>query len=169
MNDDLKNILINITVTGLVFVVGLALVFWSLAVSAGPIPLPTESGASVGQSTAVATPTLGPSGAGSAPESASSQASAGDPVAGQELFTGTCSACHGPTGEGVQGLGKDMTTSEFIAGLTDDELIDFIKVGRDPSDPLNTTGVAMPPKGGNPALSDEDLYNIVAYVRSIHK
>ena len=33
-----------------------------------------------------------------------------------------------------------MTSSEFIAGKTDDELIEFIKVGRDPSDPLNTTG-----------------------------
>ena len=35
-----------------------------------------------------------------------------------------------------------MTNSEFIAGLTDDELVEFIKMGRDPSDLLNTTGVA---------------------------
>ncbi len=95
-------------------------------------------------------------------------ASKGDPAKGQELFT-SCSACHGPSGEGVPGLGKDMTHSEFIAGKTDDELVEFIKVGRDASDPLNTTGVAMPPKGGNPALSDEDLYDIVAYVRSLQQ
>jgi disulfide bond formation protein DsbB len=93
----------------------------------------------------------------------------GDPVAGEKSFASICAACHGPKGEGVQGLGKDMTTSEFIAGKTDDELVAFIKVGRDPSDPLNTTGVAMPPKGGNPAFSDDDLYNIVAYIRTIHK
>lgn len=93
----------------------------------------------------------------------------GDAMAGQKLFTGTCSACHGPEGKGIQGLGKDMTTSQFIAGKTDDELVAFVKVGRDPSDPLNTTGVAMPPKGGNPALSDADLYNIVAFIRTIHK
>src|SRR5262245_12556437 len=37
----------------------------------------------------------------------------GDPAAGQSLFTGTCSACHGPAGEGIQGLGKDLTTSQF--------------------------------------------------------
>jgi mono/diheme cytochrome c family protein len=97
------------------------------------------------------------------------QASSGDPAAGQKLFTSTCSACHGPAGEGLPGLGKDMTTSEFIASNTDDELVDFIKVGRDPSDPLNTTGVAMPPKAGNPALSDEDLYNVVSYIRTIQK
>ncbi len=104
--------------------------------------------------------------AAAAPTKAASQ---GDAQAGQKLFTATCSACHGPTGEGIQGLGKDMTKSEFIAGKSDEELVSFVKIGRDPSDPLNTTGVAMPPKGGNPALSDEDLYNIIAYVRSLQK
>jgi disulfide bond formation protein DsbB len=99
---------------------------------------------------------------------APAQVSKGDPEAGQKLFV-TCAACHGPAGEGIQGLGKDMTTSEFIAGKTDDDLVAFIKVGRSTSDPLNTTGVDMPPKGGNPALSDDDLYNLVAYMRSIHK
>lgn len=93
----------------------------------------------------------------------------GDPAAGQELFTGSCAACHGPAGEGMPGLGKDITTSEFVAGLTDQELVEFIKVGRDPSDPLNTTGVGMPAKGGNPALSDEKLYDIAAYIRALHK
>ena len=101
-------------------------------------------------------------------EAASAQPAKGDPAAGQALFA-SCAACHGPTGEGIPGLGKDLTNSEFVSGKTDGELISFIKVGRDPSDPLNTTGIAMPPKGGNPALSDEDLFNIVAYLRSIHK
>lgn len=93
----------------------------------------------------------------------------GDPTEGQKLFIQTCSACHGPAGEGMPGLGKDITRSEFIAGQSDDALLAFLKVGRDPSDPLNTTGVAMPPKGGNPALDDEDLQHIIAYIRTIHK
>ena len=99
---------------------------------------------------------------------APAQTSTGDPAAGQVLFA-SCAACHGPTGGGIPGLGKDLTSSEFVSDKTDDELISFIKVGRDPSDPLNTTGMAMPPKGGNPALSDEDLFNILAYLRSIQK
>ena len=99
----------------------------------------------------------------------SSPTPAGDPVAGKKLFEGTCTACHGPEGKGVPGLGKDMTTSEFIAGKTDDELVAFIKVGRDPSDPLNTTGVGMPARGGNPALTDEDLFDIVAYIRTLQQ
>ncbi len=108
-------------------------------------------------------------GGGSAPtEPPPTPAPAGDPVRGEELFV-TCAACHGPNGEGVEGLGKDMTASEFIASKSDDELVEFIKVGRAPDDPLNTTGVAMLPKGGNPALSDEDLYDIVAYIRTLQK
>jgi cytochrome c len=39
----------------------------------------------------------------------------GDPAKGQTLFTGTCSARHGPTGTGVAGLGKNLTTSTFVA------------------------------------------------------
>lgn len=116
-------------------------------------------------------PTPAPEAPATAEESqpASGAASQGDPEKGQQLFVATCSACHGPTGEGIEGLGKDMTTSEFIAGLSDGELVEFIKTGRDTSDPANTTGVAMPPKGNNPALTDEQLMDIVAYIRSIHK
>lgn len=103
------------------------------------------------------------------PASASAQTSKGDPAVGKASFAQTCSACHGPTGEGLPNLGKNLTTSQFVAGQTDDQLIGFIKVGRLPTDPLNTTGIAMPPKGGNPALGDKDLENIVAFIRSIHK
>ncbi len=107
--------------------------------------------------------------AAQANEALAAPSTQGDPLAGKEKFTATCSACHGPTGEGIPGLGKDMKTSQFIAGKTDHELVEFIKVGRDPSDPLNTTGVAMPPKGGNPALSNDDLYDIVSYIRTLRQ
>lgn len=93
----------------------------------------------------------------------------GDPAAGATLFTGTCSACHGPAGEGIPGLGKDLTASAFVIEKADQELIEFVKVGRDPGDPLNTTGIGMPPKGGNPALDDEDLQNIISYIRTLQK
>lgn len=92
----------------------------------------------------------------------------GDPVKGKEAFT-TCAGCHGPDGKGLPNLGKDMTTSTFIAGKTDEELLAFVKTGRPVGDPANTTGVAMPPKGGNPALTDAQIMDIVAYIRSIHQ
>ena len=95
--------------------------------------------------------------------------SVGDAANGETLYSQTCIACHGPGGIGVVNLGKDMTQSEFIADLNDAELLAFIKRGRDVSDPANTTGVAMPPKGGNPAISDEQIMDIVAYIRTIHQ
>jgi cytochrome c oxidase subunit 3 len=91
---------------------------------------------------------------------------AADPVAGKQLWDKTCRSCHGLTGEGITGQGKDIRGSEFIQQRTDLELVDFIKIGRMPFDPLNTTGVQMPPRGGNPLLKDPDLFDIVAYMRT---
>lgn len=93
----------------------------------------------------------------------------GDPVAGKTAFSSTCISCHGPEAKGMPGLGKDLTVSEFVASKTDKELVEFVKTGRPASDPLNTVGVDMPPKGGNPALTDTDILNIVAFLRSIHQ
>jgi disulfide bond formation protein DsbB len=104
------------------------------------------------------------------PTAAAPQAlAAGNSDIGKTLYSSTCAACHGPTAEGVKGLGKDLTTSEFLSSQSDEELSNFIKRGRDMSDPLNTTGVAMPPKGGNPALQDGQILDIIAFLRSIHK
>jgi disulfide bond formation protein DsbB len=61
-----------------------------------------------------------------------------------------------------------MTTSEFIQAKSDGELVEFIKEGRALDDPLNTTGVPMPPKGANPALTDADILAIVKFLRSLN-
>jgi len=91
----------------------------------------------------------------------------GDPTAGKTKFVSTCSACHGPDAKGIAGLGKDLTISTFAKGLSDTDLVAFVTKGRDTSDSANTTGVAMPPRGGNPALSDTDLLDIIAYIRTL--
>lgn len=93
----------------------------------------------------------------------------GDAVRGKTVFEGTCAACHGTDAKGLPGLGKNLTTSEFAKGKTDAELVAFIKTGRPTTDPLNTTGVEMPPKGGNTALTDQDLADVVAYIRTLQK
>jgi disulfide bond formation protein DsbB len=106
-------------------------------------------------------------GGGAAPAEEAEVASRGDAANGETLYDTTCIACHGDGGIGVEGLGKPLTTSEFVAGMNDDEFHDFLLVGRPASDPANTTGVDMPPKGGNPALTDDDLYDIIAYIRTL--
>lgn len=123
---------------------GLALV--SAACAGGPAPTPTPP----------PTPTPTSGGSGNAEE-------------GMVLFQQSCSSCHGLEAEGIPGLGKDLRTSAFVKGLSDEELLAFIKQGRGVGDPANTTGVDMPPKGGNPALTDADLRAIIAYIRSVEE
>lgn len=93
----------------------------------------------------------------------------GDATKGKTSFEGTCVSCHGPDAKGIPGLGKDLTTSEWTKGQPDAELILFLTKGRPASDPLNTTGIDMPPRGGNPALKDQDLADIVAFLRTLQK
>lgn len=88
---------------------------------------------------------------------------------GAHLFVRVCAACHGPSGIGRAGLGKQLQNSSFIQSLDDDELLAFIKRGRNPGDPLNTTGRGMPAKGGSPALTNDDLLDIIAYLRTLQR
>jgi mono/diheme cytochrome c family protein len=88
---------------------------------------------------------------------------------GMQVFATTCASCHGKDARGLKGNGKDLVASAFCTSLDDDGLLAFIKKGRDPGDPANTTGIGMPAKGGNPALSDDDLLDVIDYVRSLQK
>jgi len=88
---------------------------------------------------------------------------------GRTTFIGTCAACHGQEAKGVPGLGKDLIKSDFAKNLSDADFILFLTKGRPGTDPLNTTKVDMPPRGGNPGLKDQDLADIVAYVRTLQK
>src|ERR1051325_1272672 len=89
--------------------------------------------------------------------------------AGETSFQTTCSACHGFNAMGIPGLGKPLIGSKFVNGLTDDELLAFLQKGRDITDPLNTTGVMMPARGGNPSFTDDKLVEIIAYIRSLNQ
>lgn len=85
---------------------------------------------------------------------------------GRGIYSSTCSACHGLDARGISGLGKNLIESAFVHGLSDEELLQFITTGRDTSDPANTTGIPMPPRGGNPSLTDDQLRSVIAFLRS---
>jgi mono/diheme cytochrome c family protein len=101
-------------------------------------------------------------------ETTTAPTSTGDAVNGLALYRGTCIVCHGEGGVGIAGLGKPWVGSTFINERTDDEMLAFLLVGRPADDPLNTTGIAMLPKGGNNALTDSDLYDLIAYMRTLN-
>ena len=92
-----------------------------------------------------------------------------DGATGQAKFEAACANCHGEDAAGIPGLGKDLTTSSFVKSTTDGELAVFISKGRAVTDPLNTTSIAMPPRGGSLTLTDDDLAAIVAYLRTRQK
>jgi disulfide bond formation protein DsbB len=88
-------------------------------------------------------------------------------AAGQAEFRKTCATCHGPNAQGMERLGKNLHENAFVQSKSNAELVEFIKRGRPATHPDNLRGVDMPPRGGNPALKDEQIELIVAYVRSL--
>jgi mono/diheme cytochrome c family protein len=92
-----------------------------------------------------------------------------DPEIGREVFVQTCATCHGFQAQGLPHNGAALRTSPFIAGQTDKDLVAFIRAGRRAKDPSNKSGVAMPPSGNNPSLSDARLADVVAYLRQVQE
>lgn len=86
---------------------------------------------------------------------------------GKEIYGRICSTCHGQDARGMPALGKGLRANAFIESLSDSELVDFLKAGRSAGDPLNETGIDMPPRGGDPSITDEELGAIVAFLRTL--
>ena len=91
---------------------------------------------------------------------------AADVASGERLYQATCASCHGGDMRGLPGIGKNLIDSEFVESQSDAGLRTFIKQGRPIWDAQNTTGIDMPPRGGNPSLSDQDIDHIIAYIRT---
>jgi len=96
-------------------------------------------------------------------------ASTGNVAHGKQIFEVTCATCHAADGTGVKGLGKPLVDSEFVKKSSDADVVKMVIEGRPPDDPLNTTKIAMPPRGGNAGLSDADVADAVAYLRTLVK
>ena len=103
---------------------------------------------------------VGACGGGGSDESA-------DAAAGHAAFKKSCAVCHGPDAEGMPNLGKNLHANAFTKSQSDEQLMQFIIEGRPATHPDNTRGVDMPPRGGNPALTEADIQSIIGYLRSI--
>jgi mono/diheme cytochrome c family protein len=103
--------------------------------------------------------------ADSSPPPAASPALPGDPTRGATLYSANCTVCHGANLEG--GIGAVLNPIDKLPGvpntLDPTFLISIITNGRQPQagDPKS---VQMPPKGGNTALSDQDVRDLAAYI-----
>lgn len=92
--------------------------------------------------------------------STSSNATVGAAADGKRVYEGTCIACHGADGKGaVRGI-PDLTSGTL--SKPNDLLLENIEQGfQSPG-----SAMAMPPKGGNPALTEADLKAVLQYMRA---
>lgn len=91
----------------------------------------------------------------------------GDAQHGATLFAATCAACHSTDGGGIPNMGANLRTSRFVAGKSDQDLLAFVQRGRMPTDPETVLKLSMPARGGNPALDDQKLYDIITHIRTL--
>ncbi|MEM8875789.1 MAG: cytochrome c [Planctomycetota bacterium] len=84
---------------------------------------------------------------------------------GAEAYMTSCASCHGMKQQGVPRMGTALKGTWFVERQPADDLATFIKRGRAADGVGNQTGQPMPPRGGNPNLSDEQVEFIVAFLR----
>jgi mono/diheme cytochrome c family protein len=94
----------------------------------------------------------------------------GNVTKGKGFFDKNCASCHGAGGKGDSPAAaafnpkpRDLTDKTYMAGLKDEQLVEIIKkgggaVGKSP---------LMPPFGA--ALKDQDVQDVVAFIRSLVK
>ncbi|BAN36053.1 cytochrome c, class I [Sulfuricella denitrificans skB26] len=80
---------------------------------------------------------------------------------GEAVYNGICLACHGGDGAGSLPGVPDLT--EVAAPLSQDDAVllkRMVEGFKSPGSPME-----MPPRGGNPALTDADLKAALKYMR----
>jgi cytochrome c5 len=124
-------------------------------------PQPPAPPASTTAPAAPATPApAAPAPAAPAPAaSAAAPAAAGDLAKGEEVYKKTCVLCHGAGVAGAPKIGDKADWGPRIA-QGKDTLYEHALKG------FTGSKGAMPPKGGNPALSDDDVKAGVDYMVS---
>lgn len=89
----------------------------------------------------------------------------GDPARGLEVYSQTCIACHGADGKGAIDGVPDLTLANGRLAISNDIVLTNIINGYQSEGSL----MAMPPMGGNPELSEQDIADVLAYMRKEYK
>lgn len=86
----------------------------------------------------------------------------GDAERGRDLYSQTCVACHSANGEGAfEGVPNLMIASGRLSKPDEILLANMINGFQSAGSPM-----AMPPRGGNPDLTDQDMAHVLAFLRT---
>jgi mono/diheme cytochrome c family protein len=78
-------------------------------------------------------------------------------AAGEKIYNKQCLICHGENGKGEgKNAGTAINNQQYLNAFSDNDIFNSVKFGRE--------GTGMPSYG--PRLSDEELNNVVAYIRN---
>lgn len=82
-------------------------------------------------------------------------------LSGEAIYGQSCIACHGGNGKGTIPGAPDFTKKNGVLSQPDDVIMQHIIDGfQSPGSPM-----AMPPKGGNSALTEPDIRAVLEYVK----
>lgn len=84
-----------------------------------------------------------------------------DPGRAEMIYMSSCIACHGSDGSGVMPGVRDLSDPNGALMKEDKELFKAIRDGVRAAD----GGIAMPPNGGNPNLTEADIRSLISYLR----
>ena len=80
---------------------------------------------------------------------------------GEEIYAQTCVACHGADGKGALPGVPNFSRTDGPLGKSNEILQQNILLGYQ----SDGSPMAMPPKGGNPALTEADIASVLRYLR----
>lgn len=85
-----------------------------------------------------------------------------DKYNGKTVYETTCVACHGSDGKGAFAGIPNFTATDGRLAKSDEVLFQSVKFG------MQTPGsmMAMPALGGNPDLSDQDVQDVIVFLKS---
>jgi len=82
-------------------------------------------------------------------------------LSGEDIYLQTCIACHGADGKGTVPGAPDFTSPDGPLSQSDEVLVQHITEGfKSKGSPM-----AMPPKGGNSSLNNNDIQAVLQYMK----
>ena len=95
------------------------------------------------------------------PTALATEQATGNAWSGKDIYFQTCVACHGADGKGALPGVPNFSRADGPLGKSNEILHQNILLGyQSPGSPM-----AMPPKGGNPALTGADIASVLRYLQ----